>query len=53
MAAYYQILFIILLNIHIKCKYGHDNKNCKTCGIKYKDWECCLEYTNGKYDLIE
>ena len=37
----------------IKCKYGHDNKNCETCGIKYKDCECCVEYTNVKDDLVE
>ena len=37
----------------IKCKYGHDDKKCKTCGIKYKDWECFLEYTNFKDDLTE
>ena len=37
----------------IKCKYGYDNKKCKTCGIKYKDREFCLEYTNIKHDLIE
>ena len=30
----------------IKCKYGYDNKKCETGGIKYKDCECCLEYTN-------
>ena len=35
----------------IKCKYRHDNKKCKTCGIKYNDCECCLEYTNVKDDL--
>ena len=41
----------ILLNIlaekthKIKCKYGHDNKKCETCGVKYKDCECFLEYT--------
>ena len=37
----------------IKCKYGHDNKKCETCGIKHEDSECCLEYTNVKDDLIE
>ena len=26
----------------IKCKYGHDNKKCETCGIKYKHCDCCL-----------
>ena len=29
----------------VKCKYGHDNKQCGTCAIKYKDHESCLEYT--------
>ena len=36
----------------IKSKYEHDNKKCEKCGIKYKDRECCLEYTNVKVDLI-
>ena len=36
-----------------KCIYEHDNKNCETYGIKWKDCECCLEYTNVKDDLIE
>ena len=31
----------------IKCKFGHDDKKCETCGISF------LEYTNFKYDLIE
>ena len=34
----------------IKCKYQHDKK-CKTCGVGYKDWEFCLEYTNVKMIL--
>ena len=29
----------------VKCNYGYDNKKCKTCGMKYKDCGCCLEYT--------
>ena len=37
----------------IKCKYGHDNKKCETCRIKYKNCECFLEYENFKDDLIE
>ena len=37
----------------IKCKYGHDNKKCGTCGIKYKDSKFCFEYTNFKNNLIE
>ena len=37
----------------IKCKLGHENKKCKTCGIKYKYCDCFLEYTNFKDDLIE
>ena len=36
----------------IKCKYGRDNKKCKTCEIKDKDCECCLEYINVKDYLI-
>ena len=36
----------------IKCKHRHDNRKCEMCGIKYKDCECCLEYTNIKDDLI-
>ena len=35
-----------------KCKFGHDNKKYETCGIKYKDCKCWLEYTNVKDDLI-
>ena len=30
----------------IKCKYGRYDKIFETWGIKYKDCECCLEYTN-------
>ena len=37
----------------IKCKYGHDDKACETCRIKYKCCDCFLEYTNFKDDLIE
>ena len=37
----------------MKFKYVHDDKKCETCGIKYKDCECCLEYTSVKDDLIE
>ena len=37
----------------IKCKYGHDNEKCETCGIKYKACECCFECTNSKNNLIE
>ena len=37
----------------IKCKYGHDDKKCKTCGIKYKHCKCFLEYTNFKDNLID
>ena len=31
-----------------KCKYGHDNKKCETCGIKHNDCQCCLECSNFK-----
>ena len=37
----------------VKCKFGHDHKNCETCGIKYKYFDCFLEYTNFKDYLIE
>ena len=33
-----------------KCKFGYGNEKCKTCGVKYKECECCLEYTNVKDD---
>ena len=36
-----------------KCKYGHDNKKCETCRIKYKKCESFLEYTNLKDNLIK
>ena len=36
----------------IKCKYGHDNEECGTCEIKYKDCDCCLKCTNVREDLI-
>ena len=32
----------------IKCKFGHDDKKCETCGIKYKYCDCFLEYMNFK-----
>ena len=32
----------------VKCKYGHNDKKCETCGVKYKDCNCCVEYTNFK-----
>ena len=44
----------ITKNIHrTKCKYGHDNKKCETCRIKYKKCESFLEYTNLKDNLIK
>ena len=36
-----------------KCKYGHDEKECKNCRIKYKCCDCFLEYKNFKDDLRE
>ena len=36
----------------IRYKYGNDNKKYKTCGIRYKNCECCLEYTNVKDVLV-
>ena len=37
----------------IKCKYEHNDEKCETCGIKCKYYDCFLEYTNFKDDLIE
>ena len=34
-------------------KFKHDDKKCETCRIKYKYYDCFLEYTNFKDDLIE
>ena len=31
---------------------NYDNKKSKVSGIKYKNCECCLEYSNVKDDLI-
>ena len=28
----------------IKCKYRDDDKKCKTCRTKHKDWDSFLEY---------
>ena len=36
----------------IKYKFGHDDKKCKFCNIRYKCCSCFLEYTNIKDDLI-
>ena len=35
-----------ILKIEYKCK--HDDKKCETFGIKYKDSNCFLNYTNLK-----
>ena len=37
----------------MKCKYEHDNKKCKTCGIRYRLCNCFLEYTIFKDGLIK
>ena len=37
----------------VKSKHVHGNDKCKTCGIKYKNFECCLAYRNFEGDLIE
>ena len=38
---------------NINCKYGPDDRKCETCGIKYKFFDCFLEYRNFKSDLVE
>ena len=48
------LVYNLFERIHrIKYKYGHDNKQYKTCGITYKKSDCSLEYTNFKDDLTE
>ena len=37
----------------ITCKFGHDDKKCETCGIRYKYCYCFLEYTDFEVDSIE
>ena len=38
----------------IKCKFGHKDKKCETCEIKYfKYRNCFLEYINFEVDLKE
>ena len=61
--AYYNLLMASSLSnlvnnlskgIHrIKWEYGHVDKKCETCGIKYKYCNCFPEYANFKDDLIE
>ena len=52
--AYYQILLIILLKEFIQLNSNRKNdKNCETCGNKYKNYHCFLEYINFKYGIIE
>ena len=51
---HYQILLIIFLKKIIKLNVNTDtDKKCKTGGIKYKNCERFLEYTNFKIDSIE
>ena len=37
----------------IKCKHGHEEKKSEVCVIKYEYFDCFLESTNFKDDLIE
>ena len=39
----------------LKCKYRNTDKmiKCEICGIKHKDGDCFLEYTNFRDDLVE
>ena len=37
----------------IKCEFGHNDKTCETCGIKYEYYIFFLEYINFEDDLIE
>ena len=35
-----------------KCKYGNDDKKSETFGIKYKYFDCFLEYTLNVYQMF-
>ena len=37
----------------IKCKYGHNDKKCETCRIKYMSIATVFLNTHFKYDLIK
>ena len=37
----------------VKCKFGHGDRKCVTCGIKYKHCDCFVEYTTSEDDLVE
>ena len=37
----------------IKCKFGHNDNNCETFGIKYNYFVCFLEFKTFKDDLIK
>ena len=39
----------------VKFKFGHDDKKCETCEIKYKYCDCFFEYVNFKdeYNRIQ
>ena len=37
----------------IEFEFGLNDKKCETFGIKYKYYDCFLEYTNLKDDLIK
>ena len=37
----------------IKCEFGHNDKTCEKCGIKYEYYNFFLEYINFEDDLIE
>ena len=37
----------------IKYKYEHEDKKSESCGINYEYYDCFLEYTNFKDDLIK
>ena len=37
----------------IEYKFGYDDEKCEACGMKYKHYDCFLQYTHFKDDLIE
>ena len=53
MASYLSNLVNNLSEEIMKCQFGHDDKKCETCGIKYKYCDRFLEYANFRDDLID
>ena len=48
------ILLKEFIKLNLKTDMIHDDKGLiETCRVKYKDYECCIEYTSVLENLIE